>query len=151
MKQSRTLRPGALRSVVAALALAGAAGGAMFWVAPARAAQFSASAEPSIPPGALIRAWTDNGEGGSYLLQLIGGNAPPRGATLGGAVTSDTNCTPDAQGLSHCHNGIDLDNGMRLLVVDNHAMMRHPCLKPGQRVAVSGFSSRWVTLRAARG
>lgn len=149
MQPLRSLSLDAIRRVAVMLALAGAVGGALFWVSHARAAQFAVPDEPRIPAGASIRSWADNGQGGISLLQLIGGVALPRGATLRGTVTSDTNCAPDARGLSHCHNGIDLDNGMRILVVHTHAMMQHPCLKPGQRVTVRGFLGTWITARAA--
>ncbi len=68
-----------------------------------------------------------------------------RGAKLSGTVTSDTTCDPDAQGLSHCHNVIALDNGARITVLHTHAMMQHPCLKPGERVTLTGFAQHWVT------
>lgn len=147
MQASRSLSLASVRRVAVTLALAGAVGGALFWVSHARAAQYAAPHEPRIPAGAPIRSWADNGQGGLSLLQIIGGIALPRGATLRGTVTSDTNCAPDARGLSHCNNGIDLDNGMRILVVHTHAMMQHPCLEPGQRVTVTGLSGTWITAR----
>ncbi|MDA8095861.1 MAG: hypothetical protein M0T84_18530 [Betaproteobacteria bacterium] len=64
------------------------------------------------------------------------------------AIPRDASCAPDPQGLSHCHNGIDLDNGMRMTVIDTHAMVQHPCLKPGQRVALTGFDEQWLTVHS---
>jgi hypothetical protein len=149
MQVSRSLSLDSIRRVAATLALAGMAGAALFWVPKAHATQFVVPDEPRIPAGAPIRSWADNGQAGLSLLQIIDGIALPRGATLRGTVTSDTNCAPDARGLSHCHNGIDLDNGMRIVVVHTHAMMQHPCLKPGQRITVTGFSGTWITARTA--
>ncbi len=149
MQASRNLSLVSVRRVAATLALAGVVGGALFWVSHARATQLAVLDEPRIPAGAPIRSWADNGQGGLSLLQMIGGIQLPRGATLRGTVTSDTNCAPDALGLSHCHNGIDLDNGARILVLHTHAMMQHPCLEPGQRVTVTGLSGNWIMARAA--
>ena len=149
MQVSRSLSLGFIRRVAAMLALAGMAGAALLWVPQAHATQFAVPDEPRIPAGAPIRSWADNGQAGLSLLQIVDGIALPRGATLRGTVTSDTNCAPDARGLSHCHNGIDLDNGMRIVVVHTHAMMQHPCLKPGQRITVTGFSGTWITARTA--
>ena len=149
MQASRSLSLVSVRRVAATLALAGVVGGALFWVSHARATQLAVPDEPRIPAGAPIRSWADNGQGGMPLLQIIGGIELPRGATLRGTVTGDTNCAPDPRGLSHCHNGIDLDNGMRILVVHTHAMMQHPCLEPGQRVTVTGLSGNWIMARAA--
>ena len=147
MQASRSLSLASVRRVAATLVLAGAVGGALFWVSHAHATPFAVPGEPRIPAGTPIGSWADNGQRGLSLLQIIGGIALPRGATLRGTVTSDTNCAPDARGLSHCHNGIDLDNGMRIVVVHTHAMMQHPCLEPGQRVTVTGLSGTWITAR----
>lgn len=149
MQASGSHSPVSLRRAAATLALAGVVGGALFWVSDARATQLAVPDEPRIPAGAPIRSWADNGQGGLSLLQIIGGIDLPRGATLRGTVTSDTNCAPDARGLSHCYNGIDLDNGTRILVLHTHAMMQHPCLEPGQRVTVTGFSGNWIIARTA--
>ena len=149
MPVSRSFFLDSFRRVAATLALAGAVGAALFWVSRAHAAQFAVPDESRIPAGAPIRSWADNGQGGLSLLQIIGGIELPRGATLRGTVTSDTNCAPDARGLSHCYNGIDLDNGTRILVLHTHAMMQHPCLEPGQRVTVTGFTGNWIIARTA--
>ena len=70
-------------------------------------------------------------------------------ATAAGTVTSDTTCTPDGEGLSHCHNDIDLDNGARITVVHHHAMLQHPCLTPGERVTLRGVTASWIVVRAS--
>ncbi len=135
MKQTR--KPGAgARALSALTALA-----ALLAAAPAASA---ATVEPAIPRGAMFSSWRDNGAGGNYVLQLVQGHALARGTTLHGVVTSDLTCTPDEQGLSHCHNGIDLADGTHITVVDNHAMSIHPCLKPGEQIVVSGLNSTWV-------
>jgi len=101
----------------------------------------------ALPKGAPISRWADSGRDGLYLLQVVSGPTPARGAQIEGTVTSDTNCAPDAQGLSHCRNGIELGSGVRLEIVDTHAMMQQPCLVPGQRVVISGFAPHWITAR----
>ena len=135
MKQSRML-DGAARTLSALSAFA-----ALLAVAPAASA---ATAEPPIPRGEMFHSWRDNGAGGNYVLQLVQGHPLSRGATLHGVVTSDLTCTPDEQGYSHCHNGVDLADGTNITVVDNHAMNIHPCLKPGEQIVVSGLNSTWV-------
>ncbi len=106
--------------------------------------QGTASAEPTIPPGVSLTSWFENGKGGQHVLQIAEGNAPPINVRVAGTVTSDTDCDPDAQGLSHCHNNIDLGNGRSITVIHNHAMQRHPCLAPGQRLSIAGLNANWV-------
>ncbi|MBS2132155.1 hypothetical protein KEX41_28640 (plasmid) [Burkholderia thailandensis] len=103
--------------------------------------------EPAIPSGAPIASWQDNGRDGAYLLRIASGRPLPRGATVHGVVTSDASCEPDAQGFSHCRNGIDLAGGARLVVVDTHQMSRHPCLTPGEDVRITGFNDQWAVLK----
>lgn len=104
--------------------------------------------EPAIPSGAGIHSWYENGTGGRYVAPVIAGStqvlAP--GSHVG-TVLTDTNCTPDARGLSHCHNSIAFDDGSQITVQDNHQMSRHRCLRPGEQVRVSLFKGRWVTLQ----
>ena len=128
-------------TVAAALALA--------WAVRARAAESAVPTEPAIPRGALIASWFQNGADGVTVLQLVSGRGPAPGATVAGTVTSDTTCTPDGEGLSHCHNDIDLDNGARITVVHHHAMLQHPCLTPGERVTLRGVTASWIVARAS--
>ncbi len=100
-------------------------------------------AGPALPAGASSVSWADNGAGGRYMLQVIEG-AVPAGARLSGVVASDTNCDPDAQGLSHCHDGIDLSDGRTITVVNTHNMARNECLAPGQRVAITRLNADWI-------
>jgi hypothetical protein len=106
--------------------------------------QQAARAEPTIPPGVSLTSWFDNGKGGLHVLQIREGSAPPAGARLTGHVLTDTDCAPDAQGLNHCHNDIDLGNGRILAVINNHAMNRYPCLVPGQRLSITRLNANWV-------
>jgi hypothetical protein len=106
--------------------------------------QETANAQPAIPAGVNLASWYENGSGGEYLLQLAEGEAPPVGVRMSGVVLSDTDCEPDAQGLSHCHNGIALANGSTIIVTDTHLMSRYRCLRPGETVDVTTFNGSWV-------
>ena len=104
--------------------------------------------EPAIPSGAGIHSWYENGTGGHYVAPVIEGSAQllASGSRIG-LVLTDTHCTPDAQGLSHCHNSIEFSDGSRITITDNHQMSRHRCLRPGERVRVMLFKGQWVTLQ----
>lgn len=106
--------------------------------------QRSAVAEPAIPPGVNLTSWFDNGQGGQHLLRVVRGSAPPAGAQVAGTVATDTDCDPDALGLSHCHNIISLGNGRAIEVENTHIMSVHPCLSPGQRLSVTRLNADWV-------
>ncbi len=137
------LRPRRIgRLLFAALALA-VAGGAAALVVPYYG-QRSASAEPAIPSGVSLASWFDNGKGEQHVLRLVGGDAPPTGVRASGTVVTDTDCDPDAQGLNHCRNRIDLGNGRSIEVIHNHAMHRYPCLAPGQRLSITRLNADWV-------
>ncbi len=97
-----------------------------------------------MPSGARLAAWQDNGQGGRYVLQLAQGRSLPVGERVAGIVTSDSNCEADAEGLSHCHNTIDLANGSRIVVINTHQMSRNRCLGPGDRVSLTGIGASWV-------
>lgn len=55
-------------------------------------------------------------------------------ATTDATVTTDENCTPDADGVSHCSNDIRLADGKKIRVEHAHRMHDVPCLVPGERV-----------------
>ena len=100
--------------------------------------------EPVIPHGASLTTWNENGQGGHYLLQIIDGVTPQTGVTVTGKVASDTHCEPDTQGLSHCHNILDLAQGTHITVIDTHLMSRNRCLKPGESLSLTRVSASWV-------
>ena len=102
------------------------------------------TAEPSIPAAVRLASWQDNGQSGRYVLQLAQGRSLPAGERVAGIVTSDSNCEADAQGLSHCHNAIDLANGSRIVVINTHQMSRNRCLGTGDRVSLTGAGTSWV-------
>ena len=105
----------------------------------------NASSEfPAIPPGAQLSSWHSNGAGGRYLLQIERGRALPEGQKLAGVVRTDTDCEPDKNNLNHCRNTIDLSDGSRIDVIDNHEMARHRCLSPGESIILTRFNSNWV-------
>ena len=143
-----TTRPSHSRRLFAALALAvvgGLAAGGMTAFADPPAAD-----EPAIPAGANFAAWTDNGQGGQIVLQRFKGDMPAAGAVVAGTVKNDVNCAPDAQGLSHCHNVIALAEGATLEAIHVHAMGRHPCLFPGQRLSISRLDGDWLVATAPK-
>lgn len=105
--------------------------------------QDSQVAGSGIPAGVSLTSWQNNGRGGRYVMRVIEGSVPA-GAQLSGVVTSDTDCDADAQGLSHCHNGITLSNGARITAVNSHNMMRFQCLDPGQRVSITRLDGGWI-------
>ena len=105
---------------------------------------FAGTMQPPIPPGAQLGSWYDNGHGGRYVLQVIEGQIPAAGWRVAGVVKSDTDCEPDAQGLNHCHNAIELSNGRRITVIDTHQMMRNRCLAPGDRISLSAIGPSWL-------
>jgi hypothetical protein len=128
------------RAVMLALVLVGAfaAGGVS-----AFADQQPTTDEPAIPMGAAFTAWTENGADGKIVLQLFKGDMPAPAAIVAGTVKTDTNCMPDSRGLSHCHNVIAIDDGGSIEAIHVHAMGRHPCLFPGQRVSLSRLDADW--------
>ncbi len=102
----------------------------------------------AIPAGAGIHSWFENGTGGHYVAPVIAGST--RSLASGnriGLVLTDTHCTPDAAGLSHCHNSIQFNDGSRITIRDNHQMSRHRCLRPGERIRVTRLKEGWVTLQ----
>ena len=103
----------------------------------------AANAQLSIPRGVPMKSWQENGRDGRYLLQVIGGSLPRNAKTLVGTVVSDTDCDPDAQGLSHCHNEILLPGGKKLTVIDSHNMHNYRCLGGGDRIELSRLGNTW--------
>lgn len=102
------------------------------------------SAQPPIPRGVAMKSWQDNGSGGRYLLQVIQGRPLKAGNTVVGTVKSDTDCEIDAEGLSHCHNIIELPNGGEITVIDTHNMHRYRCLGAGDRLSLTPVKGAWL-------
>ncbi|KAB8140046.1 hypothetical protein F8S13_25565 [Chloroflexia bacterium SDU3-3] len=74
-----------------------------------------------------------SGEGGVLFASLISGAAPKSGAAA--VVRTDENCTPDAQGVSHCINALALGEA-QLVVQHHHDMAQVPCLSPGESITL---------------
>lgn len=107
-------------------------------------AQAAAGTQPQIPRGAALKSWHENGAGGRYVLQVIKGKALKAGKTINGTVTGDFNCDADAEGLSHCHNTVDLADGSKITVVNSHEMHRNRCLGDGDKIVLKGVGGSWV-------
>jgi hypothetical protein len=70
---------------------------------------------------------------GTHLnAQLISGSVPAAG--IEATVLADLDCTPDADGISHCHNPLRLADGRRAEIIHPHSMMVVPCLTQGEHV-----------------
>jgi len=100
--------------------------------------------EPTIPRGASLTSWSENGRDGRYVLNILDGDAPPAGVQVSGVVLSDTNCTPDLRGFNHCHNGIQLADGVDIVVINTHRMKIYRCLRPGDKLLLSRINGSWV-------
>lgn len=74
-----------------------------------------------------------SGSDGRLMTTLLEGKIPV-GARKA-VVRTDTNCAPDAQGISHCRNQLDI-SGTLVTVQHHHKMSTTPCLTPGETVAL---------------
>ena len=106
-----------------------------------------AGTEPALPALSGIQNWHENGAAGRYVVPVIHGDAGAVTASTLGLVLTDSDCTPDAQGLSHCHNFIELENGDKIQIQNNHQMSVHRCLQPGERVEVAPLHGKWVIVQ----
>lgn len=106
-----------------------------------------AGAEPALPAQAGIQNWHQNGAAGRYVVPVIRGDAGAVAASTRGLVLTDSDCTPDAQGLSHCHNFIELENGDKIQIQNNHQMTVHRCLQPGEVVRVAPLHGKWIIVQ----
>jgi hypothetical protein len=118
--------------------------GALAAVGLALFAPAALAADPAIPAGADFASWADNGRDGQIVLRLVNGDAPAPGVSLSGVVKSDTNCAPDAQGVSYCQNVIALADGATIAATHAHAMSRYGCLWPGQRLSIARLDGDWL-------
>lgn len=109
------------------------------------------AADEVVSDGVGLGAWAENGRDGRIVLQLVKGDAPAPGANLSGVVTTDTNCDPDAQGLSHCHNVIAFADGRSLEFIHTHAIADHPCLATQQRVILAMLGPGWAVATVVDG
>jgi hypothetical protein len=100
--------------------------------------------QPPIPGGVAMKSWHENGSGGQYLLQLYQGRSLKVAQSITGTVTGDANCDADAEGLSHCHNTIELANGNKITVINTHEMHRNRCLGAGDRISLTGIGGPWI-------
>ena len=87
--------------------------------------------------------WHDNGQNGVHLVELAQGTLA---SSMVGTVLTDTDCAPDATGLSHCHDVIRLKNHTLITVINPHDMKYVACLAAGQVVKVSPKANQWVVL-----
>lgn len=76
-------------------------------------------------------------EAGLLMANLRVGQIP-EGATTA-TVLTDTNCQPDADGISHCLNDLQIGNVV-VTVQHHHAMASVPCLSPGETVTLMSFA-----------
>lgn len=100
--------------------------------------------KPAILPAVAARQCGDspacrNGENGINVVVLKRGRIPNH--PVRAFVESDTDCAPDAYGISHCTNRLRLPNGEKLEVRHDHNMQIHPCLSPGETVQLQGDST----------
>jgi hypothetical protein len=96
---------------------------------------------PGEPRTVVIGGMTDTLPGtsneASYLMANLRAGQIPPGATTA-TVLTDTNCEPDADGVSHCLN--DLQIGDAVVTVQHHHQMHSvPCLSPGETVTLMPF------------
>lgn len=139
MESDRIRRLNPTRSVVTLLLVAGSLASSSMALAAT-----TVQAEPAIPRGVSLASWFDNGHGGRYVLQLAKGRPLAPGMQVAGIVLSDSDCAPDARGLNHCHNVIELADGSRVEVINNHQMMRNRCLGNGDRLTLRPVNAKWV-------
>lgn len=87
--------------------------------------------------------WQDNGLNQPRLVAVIQGKVT---GTVTGVVETDTDCTADSSGLSHCHNVIALTNHQPITVIYTHNINRVQCLIPNESVTVKAVNTHWATV-----
>lgn len=80
-----------------------------------------------------------NGVDGINVVVLKSGIMPKQKTMA--VVKTDTNCDPDAYGISHCSNILELSDGSLIEVQHDHNMQLYPCLDPGDSVTVESQPS----------
>lgn len=88
-------------------------------------------ASPSIRTVALLHGSSSSPQTGDAVY-FVGGLTPTE--TTSAVVLTDSNCTPDGQGVSHCSNTLRLPNGHIITVRHDHDMRMVPCLAPGESI-----------------
>jgi hypothetical protein len=68
---------------------------------------------------------------GVVPVELVGGTVPPHAVQA--RVLTDEDCAPDAAGVSHCLNRLDVA-GVEVAVRHSHRMHEVSCLSPGELV-----------------
>ena len=134
--------------IAGSLLLLGSAGGALAWSADGRrsaedrppAADASTPGESSHeahvagPRTVLVASEPELATNdGTLTVGFERGMKPPASET-DAVVVTDENCTPDADGVSHCRNEIRMANGKTVRVQHDHRMHEVPCLVPGEKV-----------------
>ena len=87
-------------------------------------------ASPSIRAVALVHGSSSPVTGDA--VHFVDGIAPTM--TTSAVVLTDSNCTPDEQGISHCSNALRLADGHVITVRHDHDMRMVPCLAPGESI-----------------
>ncbi|MEX0675338.1 MAG: hypothetical protein WD067_11230 [Gaiellaceae bacterium] len=72
--------------------------------------------------------------GGPIRAGLLEGRMPRVATTA--VVLTDTDCTPDFAGISHCRNELRLADGSTIAVRHHHDMQRYSCLSPGEKIRI---------------
>jgi hypothetical protein len=70
---------------------------------------------------------------GPLRASLLAGRLPR--AIQQATVLTDENCTPDAEGVSHCINVVQMGQ-QQISLRHNHKMSEVPCLSPGEEINV---------------
>ncbi|HMQ33919.1 MAG TPA: hypothetical protein PKD53_24520 [Chloroflexaceae bacterium] len=97
---------------------------------------------PGEPRTVVVGGMSDSLPGTSneagYLMTNLRAGTIPEGATTA-TVLTDTNCEPDADGVSHCLNDLQIGNVV-VTVQHHHQMHSVPCLSPDEIVTLMPFA-----------
>ena len=105
---------------------------------PARAPHFVDVAAPGAPRVLVIAPASETLPGTSNPAGLLMANMRAGSLPAGAAsatVLTDSNCEPDADGISHCINDLNV-GGTAVTVQHHHNMAQVPCLSPGETVTL---------------
>jgi hypothetical protein len=106
--------------------------------APASVPHFIDSSKPGAARILVIAAANQTLPGTSNSAGVLMANLRdghiPTGATSA-VVLSDSNCEPDADGISHCLNDLNI-GGVVVTVQHHHNMGKVPCLSPGETITL---------------